>query len=134
MSRYVEGGGAPSGTIKREHVVIAEHVLGKPLPFGVEVHHVDGNGKNNTNTNLVICQDRFYHRLLHRRLRALLACGNPNWRKCSLCKKYDDLDNLKDQDGLGRSGFVHVECSRSYATNRRKITKSKRNQWLKEQQ
>lgn len=61
-----------------EHVLIAERALGKPLPPGVQVHHVDENRRNNANANLVICQDQSYHHLLHRRARVLRAGGNPN--------------------------------------------------------
>jgi hypothetical protein len=60
------------------HQHIAESALGRPLPHGVEVHHVDGDPSNNAPSNLVICQDRSYHRLLHRRARALRELGDAN--------------------------------------------------------
>jgi hypothetical protein len=50
-----------------EHRLIAEKVLGRYLPDGAEVHHIDGNGLNNENDNLVICQNCEYHKLLHKR-------------------------------------------------------------------
>ena len=53
-----------------EHVVVAERALGKHLPAGAVVHHVDVNRRNNAPTNLVICQDAAYHKLLHARLNA----------------------------------------------------------------
>ena len=71
-----------------EHIVIAEKALGKYLPAGAEVHHVDSVRDNNANTNLVICQDSKYHRLLHTRKRVYEAGGNPNtdlW--CSRCQR-----------------------------------------------
>jgi len=77
-----------------EHIVIAEKALGKSLPQKVDIHHVDGNRANNTNSNLVVCENRAYHALLHRRTRALQVCGNPNWRKCLYCKKWDDPENM----------------------------------------
>ena len=72
------------------HRIIAAAALGKPLPKGVEIHHVDGNGRNNEHENLVICPDKSYHRLLHRRANALAATGNPNFRKCNHCKQWGD--------------------------------------------
>ncbi len=47
----------------------AEKALGKPLPRGAEVHHLDGT--KDDNTPLVICQDRSYHMFLHKRMREL---------------------------------------------------------------
>lgn len=71
----------------REHVYLAEKALGKTLPKGSQVHHFD-------NHQLVICQDISYHKLLHRRQKAYEACGHANWRKCWICKKYDDPKNM----------------------------------------
>jgi hypothetical protein len=64
------------------------------LPLGAVVHHFDENTLNNSNDNLVICQDTKYHSLLHVRTRAYKACGNADWRKCKYCKQYDDPGNL----------------------------------------
>lgn len=77
-----------------EHVLKAEKALGKSLPAGVEVHHVNERRADNRNVNLVVCQDHAYHVLLHIRTRALKACGNANWRQCKYCKVWDDPANL----------------------------------------
>lgn len=70
------------------HVLVAERVLGKPLPPGAQVHHVDGDGKNHQNSNLVICQDQEYHSLLHVRARTLRGGGDPNTQRvCGTCKQ-----------------------------------------------
>lgn len=70
----------------QEHVLIAERALGHYLPQGSEVHHVDENTLNNANRNLVICQDRAYHKLLHCRADVVRAGGNPNTeRMCGTC-------------------------------------------------
>lgn len=45
----------------------AEMALGKQLPAGAEVHHADGTKADDA--PLVICQDRAYHMLLHKRMR-----------------------------------------------------------------
>lgn len=75
---------------KREllHKVICERVLGKKLPKGAVVHHVDNNPLNNRTNNLVICEDVAYHHLLHRNIR--LRAAGADWTKeriCSTCNK-----------------------------------------------
>lgn len=69
-----------------EHIVIAEAALGRFLPAGVEVHHVDENRRNNARSNLVICENHQYHRMLHARARVARAGGDPNTQKiCAAC-------------------------------------------------
>lgn len=109
------------GKRRMQHVVIAERVLGKPLPDGAEVHHVDGNKANNDHTNLVICPDVAYHQLLHRRQRALDASGHADWRKCTICKQYDAPANLII-NGYGH--VKHKACANEYAKRRHHIRKA----------
>jgi CRISPR/Cas system-associated exonuclease Cas4 (RecB family) len=47
------------------HVAVAEAALGKKLPKGAVVHHVDLNPLNNDASNLVVCPSQSYHLLLH---------------------------------------------------------------------
>lgn len=97
-------------------ILITENVLGKFLPEKVIVHHSDGNPKNETKSNYTICENQGYHQLLHQRKRAYEACGNPNWRKCRICKTYDDPKNLKfDKNGQNQ---YHVECNKIACRNR----------------
>ena len=78
-----------------EHVRIVERVLGKPLPKGAEIHHVDGNGLNNAHSNLVVCQDKAYHKLLHYRARVKALGGNPNTERiCSKCVQPVPLESF----------------------------------------
>lgn len=94
-----------------EHIVVAEMALGKPLPIGAVVHHVNENHYDNRNENLVICENRAYHALLHARLRALKECGNPDWRRCNFCHKYDDPANLRRGN---RTQIFHDGCVKAY--------------------
>jgi len=49
------------------HRLIVERILGKRLPREAVVHHVNGNGLDNRNCNLVVCPDQSYHRLIEQR-------------------------------------------------------------------
>ena len=103
------------------HKVIAEKVLGRPLPKDAEIHHADGNGLNNQHSNLVICPDHAYHALLHRRQKALDACGNANWLPCAFCRQHDDPKNMtlytpKDQTSPRAN---HPQCATNYSRKRK---------------
>ena len=99
------------GRTSMAHVEIAERALGKKLPKGACVHHVDRNGLNNVNSNLVILPNRRYHQLIHRRMRALEACGDANALLCVYCKQYDAPDSLVKHDV---DNFVHQSCNTKY--------------------
>jgi hypothetical protein len=58
------------------------------------VHHVNGVRTDNRNSNLVLCNDAAYHKLLHRRAHALAACGHAGWRICRHCREWDAPENL----------------------------------------
>ncbi len=58
----------------REHVLVAERVLGRQLPKGAVVHHVDGNKTNNRHDNLMICS-RGFHQWLHAKMRRTAKCA-----------------------------------------------------------
>src|SRR5512138_1271832 len=64
------------GRQKQRAVLIAEKVLGKKLPKGALVHHVDADSMNDANNNLVILQDQSLHMLVEYRTKAFLATGN----------------------------------------------------------
>jgi hypothetical protein len=94
------------------YILVAEKALGHFLPAKAQVHHFDENRLNDSPGNLVICENQAYHALLHMRVRAKRACGNPNWRKCVLCKAYDDSINMDKSGNSG--GFRHRACFNTY--------------------
>ena len=102
---------------KAEHIIVAEKALGKPLPVGAVVHHMDENKLNNTPSNLVICQDAKYHNLIHQRMRAYDACGHADWLKCVYCKQYDAPENLHVK--TCRHQGHHRACEATYKREKR---------------
>jgi hypothetical protein len=55
-----------------EHVLLAERALGKSLPEGAVIHHVNGDVTDNYRPfNLIICPNQSYHMLLERRTKEL---------------------------------------------------------------
>lgn len=71
------------------HQKVVEDILGKKLPKGAQIHHIDGDKHNNEPSNLIVCPDQKYHHLLHIRQRTLDAGYNPNLDKfCPDCKEY----------------------------------------------
>lgn len=95
-----------------QHTVIATQALGKPMPPGAVVHHIDQNPSNNHPSNLVICPNEAYHKLLHQRQRAFDASGHYHWRRCTLCKQYDDPAN---DMWISRKKAHHRACDNARA-------------------
>lgn len=90
-----------------EHVLVAERALGKRLPRGAIVHHVNEDRLDNRPSNLVICTAG-YHRVLHQRMNALAASGNPDYRKCNVCKAYDDPARMTNRGTSYRHRACHA--------------------------
>jgi len=104
----------PGGKTKGLHIVMAEKAIGKTLPKGARVHHVDYNKANNICTNLVICPSHEYHMLLHRRTDALNACGHADWRRCVRCGKYGNPEQMSSYQSKQKNTaaqYQHHECN-----------------------
>ena len=95
------------------HIEKAEQALKMPLPKGAQVHHADGDKLNNDNHNLVICPNQAYHHLLHIRLKAFFATGNPDLRRCPYCQKWDEPGNMHFQRGEQTGSHRACDAKRS---------------------
>ncbi|MBB5414133.1 HNH endonuclease signature motif containing protein [Paraburkholderia atlantica] len=118
------------GRRQLQHIVIAEKAIGKPLPKGAEVHHINEIRSDNRNENLVVCPDRQYHMILHARQRALDACGHAGWHKCAYCGQYDDPTNMTGRSSRGKSinTFYHKHCAAKSVRERKAARKLKQQQ------
>lgn len=93
-----------------EHVAVAERALRKPLPKGAIVHHIDGDKHNNAPSNLVICQDRPYHNLIHRRERAMFMAGDADALCCQVCGTYENQWDMRDYKNGPQRFRIHGMC------------------------
>lgn len=82
---------------KLEYRVFAERALGHPLPPKAVVHHWDEDVTNNAPSNLVICEDRAYHKLLHARARRLRDTGSLDMKRCPDCNTVKPLSDFAQQ-------------------------------------
>lgn len=99
----------------REHILVAEKAIGRYLPVGAEVHHVNEVKDDNRTTNLVICENTTYHQLLHARMDAYRATGDPDAKKCWVCQQYD----LSITRRSGRK-WHHSDCYARYERDRKR--------------
>ncbi len=74
-----------------EYTLIAEKALGRALPLGAVIHHVNGIKTDDSRGNHVICENHAYHSHLHQRIRAYRATGSPTAVKCHYCKQWGEL-------------------------------------------
>lgn len=86
-------------------LLVAEKALGYPVPPRHQVHHFDLDKSNDTNSNLVICENAAYHNLLHARQRIVDRGGDPRLVKwCPSCEqlipRQDFHKNRSIGDGL----------------------------------
>ena len=109
----------PKGYISRtidgrrtyQHILEAEMAMGKRLPAGAIVHHWNCDGTNNKHENLLVCPDQAYHKLIHMRMDAYDACGNPDAVKCWICKQWGTKDTmLSASSGKISRRYYHSKC------------------------
>ncbi len=101
-----------------EHVLICEKAAGRYLELPIEVHHFNEIRADNANRNLVVCENRAYHSLLHARQRIVERGGNPNTDKiCGKCQKLrprvDFWSSRSRADGLDNKC---ITCERKRST------------------
>ncbi len=102
----------PKGYV-REHIIIAEEILGRPLLDKEEPHHINETKDDNRKENILVCKNHKEHMMLHVQLRALKFNNNLASRKCCICKKWDSFDNLsicKRKSG-GTHSYFHAKCN-----------------------
>lgn len=118
-----------------EHIHICESALGGPLPEKSEVHHWNGKKHDNRNENLVICQDRAYHMLLHARQRRLKDTGDFSLKRCHKCNEISPLaDFPKNKNNWDGTAFLCFKCIRGrksewWAKNSDAINAKRRERW-----
>ncbi len=89
--------------------MILGRVIERDFPWtGPVTHH---HNYDRFRAQVVLCQDRSYHRLLHRRTRAYRASGHADWRRCLHCEEHDDPGELTiTQDDQAH----HPHCITTY--------------------
>lgn len=110
------------GGYVRRALLIVEKALGKYLPMKAEIHHFNKVRNDDSHQNLVVCQDRAYHRLLHVRQEAVAAGFPATWRTCCFCKKYDTPENLTKS----ARHHLHRDCQSRYMKIRHALKKGEK--------
>lgn len=111
-----------------EHILVAEQAFGRFLPPQAVVHHVNEQRSENRNSNLVICEDDTYHKLLHQRMRAYRATGSVLGVQCVYCKQWGlpssgAMYTVQRQSGKAGHSY-HRPCNTSSARAAREIERT----------
>jgi len=99
-----------------EHVLVMEQAIGGFLPDGAIVHHKNGNKKDNRIENLQLFENIAEHLHAHAVENTFKVCGHSDWRKCWMCKKYDDPENMYISKN-GKKSF-HLSCQQARRKSR----------------
>lgn len=112
---------AGAGRVRLEHIVIAERAIGRRLPAGAVVHHVDEDTARNIGANLCILQSDHEHKQLHARKRVFESGGDPHKdRWCSGCLKPRAMELFGNW--RSRTGRCAGEC-RDCTNERRRMSR-----------
>lgn len=104
-------------------VIVAEKALGRYLPKEARVHHINEIKPDDSNSNLVICEDENYHRLIHARTRVVRAGGDPDTQKiCSSCKAALSFESFYSRFIKSKKYYADEckPCARKSAKDRHK--------------
>jgi|CXWL01.1.fsa_nt_gi hypothetical protein len=93
-----------------EHVAIADKALNGTLPPLAIIHHHNEIKHDNGRGNLVICENRAYHNLLHARMRAFKATGNANAIRCICCRRYEMAPSSRISYRASNKSWLHLAC------------------------
>ena len=77
-----------------EHILVMENALGRHIPKGEIVHHIDEDRLNNSIGNLMLFKTVAMHNAFHSCLRAFKQTGHWDWINCPFCHQYDDPKNM----------------------------------------
>lgn len=119
---------AHHGRVK-EHILVAEAKLGGPLPVGAEVHHENGDKKDNRPENLTVCHSRKEHMVREAKLRRLKDLGSLDVRRCTDCEAVSPLGDFhRNKNNWDGRHHVCKECmrvrTRAYANRARSLRRS----------
>jgi len=111
-----------------EHILVGEQALGRFLPPQAVVHHVNEQRSENRNSNLVICEDDTYHKLLHKRMRAFRATGSVLGVQCLYCKEWgmpgtSDISIIQRKSGKTGHSY-HRSCNTAAAKSFREAERT----------
>lgn len=102
-----------------EHILVCEMALGDFLPPGAVPHHINEIKDDNRPDNLLLCESRAFHNLLHKRMRALKECGHADWLRCKICHAWSSPDDLYVMVQKGETVSYHRACIQDYKRKKR---------------
>jgi len=97
----------------REHILVMEQHLQRPLKPNEIIHHVNKNRSDNRIENLQVCTPQ-EHFIIHQRLRAFEATGDADKRQCRYCRVWDDVTSLIFEPKTPQRTAYHRDCYNKY--------------------